>query len=220
MISAVIFDMDGVLINSEPLWKLAEQHVFAKVGLNLTDELCAQTTGFDCKDTVAYWFNKQPWTGSKPVEMIADIESFMVKAVKEQGVAMPGVLHALFYFKNKGFKIGLASSAPLHLIKTVVNTLNIASYFEVMHSSDDEKAGKPDPAVYLATARRMGVNPEECIAIEDSYRGVQAARSANMKVIAIPDKHLQGHKGFDLAHLVLNSLEELSDSTLEMLRVK
>jgi sugar-phosphatase len=210
--------MDGVLINSEPLWKLAEQHAFAKVGLQLTDELCAQTTGFDCKDTVAYWFAQKPWDGREQAEIIRDIENFMLEAVETKGVAMPGVYAALQYFKEKGFKLGLASSAPLQLIKTVVKTLKLDSYFETMHSSDDEKAGKPDPAVYLATAKKMNVKPEECIAIEDSYRGVLAAHRAGMKVIAIPDKHLRGHEGFKYANLILNSLEEVNDVTLEMIR--
>lgn len=210
--------MDGVLINSEPLWKLAEQHAFAKVGLQLTDELCAQTTGFDCKDTVAYWFAKKPWVGREQAEIIRDIENFMLEAVETKGVAMTGVYAALQYFKEKGFKLGLASSAPLQLIKTVVKTLKLDSYFETMHSSDDENAGKPDPAVYLATAKKMNVKPEECIAIEDSYRGVLAAHRAGMKVIAIPDKHLRGHEGFRYANLILNSLEEVNDVTLEMIR--
>jgi len=218
VISAVIFDMDGVLINSEPLWKLAEQYAFAKVGLQLTDSLCSQTTGFDCKDTVAFWYAKQAWQDRSHAEIIKDIEDFMLIAVQEKGVAMPGVFHALEYFKRKGFKLGLASSAPLCLIKTVAKTLNIEKYFEVMHSSDDERAGKPDPAVYLKTAMRMGVKPEECIAIEDSYRGVLAAHRAGMKVIAIPDKHLKGHEGFTRVNLLLNSLEEVNDETLEMIR--
>lgn len=209
--------MDGVLINSEPLWKLAEQQAFAKVGLCLTDELCSQTTGFDCKDTVAYWYSKHPWEGRESEHIVSDIEIFMLRAVQEQGVAMPGVFNALNFFKSKGYKLGLASSAPLSLIKMVAKTLQIENYFEVMHSSDNEKAGKPDPAVYLATALRMGVNPENCIAVEDSYRGVLAAYRANMKVIAIPDKHLKGHEGFDKAHLLLNSLEEIGEETLKLL---
>lgn len=217
MISAVIFDMDGVLINSEPLWKLAEQKAFAKVGLTLSDELCSQTTGFDCKDTVAYWYSKYPWNGCKTEQIVFDIEEFMLKAVQEQGVAMPGVLQALDFFKGKGFKIGLASSAPLSLIKMVAKTLQLECYFDVMHSSDNEKAGKPDPAVYLATAMRMGVEPEKCIAVEDSYRGVLAAYGANMKVIAIPDSHLKGHEGFEKAHLILNSLEEIGEETIQLL---
>jgi mannitol-1-/sugar-/sorbitol-6-/2-deoxyglucose-6-phosphatase len=219
MLRAVIFDMDGVLIDSEPLWKLAEQKVFRGVGITLNDELCALTTGLEVKDIVTYWYSRHPWQSPSKEDVRVQIIKTVSQLVEERGEPTNGVFHALDYFKGKGLTIAVASSSPMSLIETTVKKLGIESYFTVMHSSQFEKAGKPDPAVYLGAARRLGVEPSECLAIEDSFRGVQSGYNAGMTVIAVPDPHLQGHESFKLANLVLGSLNEINDNLLKPLEL-
>jgi sugar-phosphatase len=217
MLKAVIFDMDGVLIDSEPLWKLAEQEVFRKVGIHLNDEMCAQTTGLEIQDTVFYWYEHQPWLEPSQDAVCDDIEQTVAKLIIEKGEAISGVYETLAYFKQKGWKIAVASSSSMFLINTVLKKLNIEAYFDAVHSSEFEKAGKPHPDVYLGAARKLNINPHECLAVEDSFRGVEAAHHAGMKVIAVPDEHLKGNQGFNKADLVLDALNKINDNIINRL---
>jgi len=219
MLRAVIFDMDGVLIDSEPLWKIAEQEVFSKVGIRLNDEMCALTTGLEIQDTVKFWFDRHPWEEPSVDDICDDIEKKVAQLIQEKGKAITGVQETLAFFKAKEWPIAVASSSSMFLIRTTLKKLNIETYFEVVHSSEYEKAGKPNPAVYLGAARKLGIEPHECLAIEDSFRGVEAAHHAGMKVIAVPDSHLKGNQGFNKADLVLDSLSEINENTLNRLEI-
>lgn len=208
-IKAVIFDMDGVLINSEPLWRQAEIETFKKVGLHFTDDMCKQTMGMRLSEVIEFWYQKTPWKKKSKQE----IEKLLLKRVTElildKGTAMKGVLSALEYFKKKGFKIALASSSAKRLINAVLNKLKIDNYFEVVMSAEFLSYGKPHPEIFIKTASKLGVSPNQCIVIEDSLHGVLSAKAALMQVIAIPDQEGKKDKKFVIADHILNSLEEV-----------
>lgn len=148
---AVIFDMDGLLIDSEPLWHVAEQEVFGALGLTLTDAMCEETTGLRTDEVVAYWYAKQPWPGGgQRFEDVAhEILVRMQELIRAHGVALQGVYDILQLLQHRQLALGLASSSPPALIDTVVDKLRLQHYFRVLCSAIDEAWGKPHPAVYL-----------------------------------------------------------------------
>ncbi|KAA3661197.1 MAG: hexitol phosphatase HxpB [Calditrichaeota bacterium] len=217
MIKAIIFDVDGLLIDSEPLWREAEQSVFADVGVQLTDEMCALTMGLRSDEVVDYWYQRNRWASPEP----ATVEQFLLEKVKslvlEKGSALPGVDHILDFFQARNYAMGLASSSPVMLIEAVIEKLRIASYFSASASAENEVRGKPDPAVYLTAAKNLGIAPEHCLAFEDSGNGLRSARAAGMKTVAIPENLVALDAVFKMADLRLDSLAEFSEQHLEQL---
>jgi sugar-phosphatase len=211
---AAIFDMDGLLIDSEPLWCRAEQRVFGRLGIRLTEAMCAETRGLRSHEVVAYWHRRQPWQGETLKVVEGKIVAEAGRLIETQGKALAGVMTTLAAFKRHGYRLALASSSPYALIETVVAKLGIGGYFEVICSATEEKFGKPHPAIYLTTARRLGVPPVNCLALEDSIAGVQAAKAAGMQVIAVPAASQFDAPEFEQADLKLRSLEEFSIALL------
>lgn len=208
-LDAAIFDLDGLLVDSEPLWRQAEREVFAEIGLMLSDNDCRSTMGMRCDAVVALWYQRRPWPNETPAEVQNKIESRVLALMRAQGQAMPGVGHALDLVEGLGCRLAVASSSSQRLIDGALERLGILHRFEARCTAFDEEHGKPHPAVYLAAARRLGVNPSACIAFEDSPPGVESARRAGMQVVAVPDAEHRGHPGFDAADVVLESLADL-----------
>jgi len=209
MLKAVIFDMDGVLIDSEPLWQEAEIAAFGRVGLQMTREMCKETMGLRIDEVVKFRYAKNGWTGRSLMEMQSDILKKLEALINEVGQPMPGVDYALDFFEKQNFQIGLASSTHLPLIKVVLDKLNIADHFEVIHSAQFEEYGKPHPGIYLTALKKLGVAPYEAIAIEDSFNGLLAAKAARMHTICIPEPEQSKDKRFDIADIKLKSLNSL-----------
>lgn len=214
MFRAVIYDMDGVLIDSEPLWRKALVAVFSSIGLPITEEMCAQTMGMRLDEGIDYWGRKYPGKIQSPKDVHQQIVERLVKLVHEKGEAMPGVADSLKRLKEHDFKIGLASSSSLSLIETILEKLGIASYFEQVHSAQFEPSGKPHPAVYLSAAQKLGISPTECIAIEDSINGIIAAKAARMACFAVPEPLVQGDRRLGIADRVLDSLRDIDDNLI------
>jgi len=213
-IKAIIFDMDGVLIDSEPLWRKAEIETFAKLGLSFTDEMCMQTMGMRTKEVIEYWFKITPWEGKSVKEVEIDLLQRVTQLIVEEGDAMKGVENALRYVKNKGLKVALASSSSSSLIEAVIEKLQIKKYFEVIESAEHLDFGKPHPEIFIKTAKQLGVHANECLVIEDSFNGVLAAKSAMMKVVAIPDKESKNDDRFVIADYILNDLNQIKEIKL------
>jgi sugar-phosphatase len=213
-IEAVIFDMDGLLIDSEPLWKEAEIAVFATVGIELTVEMCHATEGFRLDEAVAYWYQQYPWQGKSLQTVEQEVMETVSALIRQRGKAMPGVYGVLDRLQQQGLKLGLASSSVMQLIETVVDQLRIRHYFEVLWSAEYEQHGKPHPAVFLTAAQKLGVDPAKVLVFEDSYNGLLAAKNAGMVAVAVPDP-LQAHlPKFDIADLKLPTLEAFTDERL------
>ncbi len=207
---AAIFDLDGLLVDSEPLWRRAEREVFAEVGLILSDDDCRSTMGMRCDAVVALWYRKNPWPEVPTPEVQRRIEARVLVLMRTQGQAMPGVRHALKLLESSGCVMAVASSSSSALIDGALERLDILDRFPVRCSAFDDQYGKPHPAVFLTAARQLGVDPFECVAFEDSPPGVESARRAGMRVVAVPDAEHRGHPGFNSADIVLDSLADLT----------
>ena len=187
---AVIFDMDGVLIDSEPLWKIAMEEVFHSVGCSLTRKDFQQTVGLRIDEVCEYWYQNPAWADRNvsPKEVEERIVLRMIELIRENGEPLPGVMETTEYLREQGIKIGLATSSYIVLIDTVLETLGIRDRFDELHSAENEQYGKPHPAVYLTVAERFNVDPMRCLVIEDSLNGVISGKAAKMKVVCIPEK--------------------------------
>jgi sugar-phosphatase len=217
MISVVIFDMDGVLIDSEPFWQESEIEAFGLLGLALTREMCMQTMGLRVDEVVEYWRRRHAFDGA-PADTLEDaIIGGVVERILSKGEAKEGAAHALEFFRAKGLRVALASSSAYRLIGAVTERLGLSGEFEVVYSAEEEEYGKPHPGVYLSTARRLGVPPAECVAIEDSFNGVLAAKSARMKCVAVPEAAQRHDPRFSIADAVLDSLADLDEEVWQIL---
>ena len=161
--SAVIFDMDGLLIDSEPLWQQAGAEMLQQFGVTLTEEEYNLTTGLRTPEWVDYWFTHFTIDKQQAIAAAKLVEETALDKIKKYGVAMPGVEYIMQFFKSNGFRIGLASSSPMRLIDAVVDKLNIRSYLNAITSAEYLPYGKPHPQVFLNCAQLLNVPPTVCI---------------------------------------------------------
>lgn len=196
--------MDGLLINSEPFWKTVEIEVFKTVGIELTAEMCMDTVGLRIDEVVAYWHEKYTWE-TPSLKTIEDlIVNKMIERIATEGEALSGVYDVIEFFWNKKIPMAIASSSYLRIIETVVKRLKIKGLFDVVYSAEFETYGKPNPATFLTTAKKLGVAPTECLVFEDSLNGVIAGKAARMITVAVPEFK---NPKFIIADLVLDTLE-------------
>jgi mannitol-1-/sugar-/sorbitol-6-/2-deoxyglucose-6-phosphatase len=205
----VIYDMDGLLVNSEPIWQEAEKEVFKTVGITLTTEDCLKTTGIPTSAVFDYWYEISPWEGKSKQELEKMLFEKVFSMIKENATAMPGVIETLIFFKNKGLKIGLASASPLELIQIVLERLEIREYFDFYHSATLEKNNKPHPDVYWTVAKKLGCPIENCLILEDSINGVRGAKASGATVVAVPDDHFYDFEEYTIADFKIKNLLEL-----------
>ncbi|NWJ50384.1 MAG: hexitol phosphatase HxpB [Bacteroidetes bacterium] len=215
MIDAVIFDMDGILINSEPLWKKAEKEVFGSVGVEITEELSKVTASMITTEVTQFWYSHSPWVDKSLEQVENEVIDLVENLIIEEGKSMEGVIEILEFLKKRNLKIGLSTNSPFKLIPVVLNKVGIADFFDAVSSAEHELQGKPNPAVFLSTARKLGILPTKCIVFEDSLSGIIAAKKANMKTVAIlPDEEFHSPK-FNLSDIKLNKLNDFNDKHLE-----
>ncbi len=210
MLEAALFDMDGLLIDSEPFWKKAEREVFGSVGIAITDEMTIPTRSMTTGEVTDYWYRHKPWHHPSMKEVEQKVVAQVGQLVEEGGIMMPGVIEILALCKQNNLKIGLATNAPAILIPKILSKLNIKEYFDAAISADEVFYRKPHPDVYLAIAQKLGVHPSNCIVFEDSVYGVHSALQAGMKVVAVPAKAEFYDDGFNGAHIKLESLKIFS----------
>lgn len=184
--------------------------VFRSLGVPLTREMCRQSVGLRLDAVVRQWYAAFPWPGAPPAEVEASILGLVSRLIVERAVPMPGAVELIERLHDAGLALGVASSSPLALIRTVLDRLGVTGRFAVLHSAENEAEGKPDPAVYLTAIGMLGVVAAQCVAFEDSRRGVLAAKRAGATVVAVPEPSDANDPAFAVADLVLASLEEFS----------
>ncbi|WP_126650344.1 hexitol phosphatase HxpB [Chryseobacterium aureum] len=187
-LKAVIFDMDGVLIDSEKFWAKAELDVFSSYGVQVTDELAAQTRYMTTQEVTEFWYERFPWENFDASDLENKVVKRVIEMIRDQDCTMSGVQEFIKNLKGREYKIGLATNAPLRVADVVLEKLQVRDLFDTVHSSEFETQGKPHPAVYLTSAKNLGVSPEHCIAIEDSHSGLKAAKEAGMQTIIFTNK--------------------------------
>jgi len=213
-LNAAIFDLDGLLIDSEPLWQQAEIEEFGRLGLRLTRAEAKETLGIRSDEVVRIRHQQIGWdlTADPLDEVEARILARVCDLVSEMGEAKEGAHKAIEFCAARGSRLALASSSRMVVIEAALRRLGISNRFEVIYSAENEPLGKPDPGVYLTTARRLGVEPIECLALEDSPAGVAAAKAAGMRCVVVPDRSAVGDPRLGLADLELASLAELDEA--------
>ena len=215
--SAVIFDIDGLLINSEPLWNQAAAEIFRQYGIILTEEQYGITTGLRSKEFVTHWLiqHKIPSTEFDRVE--EKIVNLALSLIDKDATLMPGVEHIFQFFLKRDFKIGLATSSPVELIEWVKDKLGIRSFIHASSSAQHLPYAKPHPQVYLDCAAAMHVSPLACICFEDSVYGMTAAKAARMTCVVVPSAEHSKLPHWGLADLKLSSLQNFGDLHFNML---
>ena len=209
MIKAVIFDLDGLLIDSEIISYKIYKEILNQFGHDFSMEEYAQN--FSGKTEVKNVTNlidtySLPWTVEIGLNNVLEIESkFLAK-----GVALKtGAKELLAYLKDKCFKIAIASSSTEDRALNILREHNIIEYFDEFVFGHEVKKGKPNPDIFLKTCDKLSEKPEECLVLEDSEAGIQAAYSASIPVICIPDIKVPNQYYLDMTKIVLNSLEEV-----------
>lgn len=210
-VQAAVFDMDGLLIDSEPFWLQSENQVFSSIGLDMSlrDKL-PDMLGLRIDQVVELWYHVSPWqTPSKEVVIQRIIDSTIAMVEKERPL-LPGVEHALSLCQSQGLKIALASASPLYMLESVLEMFNIRHYFDAVVSAGDLPYSKPHPQVYLNAAEELGVPPVQCVALEDSVNGMIACKAARMRSIVVPSAEMAADPRWSLADYRLSSLSELT----------
>jgi sugar-phosphatase len=213
-IHAVIFDMDGLLVDSEPWWRVAETNIFGKLSVSPGEEDFERMMGNRIQEVITSWHAKHPWPDFSLEKTMNEIVDEVGRLVTENASLMPGVIEALEFFKAKNIPIALASSSPLRLINRLITNYNIAHYFVIVRSAEFEQRGKPSPDVFLTTAKALNVAPENCLVFEDSHNGVLAAKAAGMLCVAVPSPDHIAHERFGIADWKWSSLTELQNVQL------
>ncbi|HSF05784.1 MAG TPA: HAD family phosphatase [Methylomirabilota bacterium] len=206
-IEAVLFDMDGVLVDSEPLHLEAARRLLATHGVRYSQEENAEFIGFTDLEIFTILKSRH---GLAPAiaELARQFAMELVELLTREAVPLPGVPAVLVALRRAGYRLALASSSTPQVIAATLRALRIDELFSTVVSSVEVGRGKPAPDVFLLAASRLGLPPGRCLVVEDSRNGVLAAKRAGMACVAVPCAATR-HQEFVEADLVLNSLEEL-----------
>lgn len=214
-IVAAIFDMDGLLIDSEPLWDRAELDVMASIGVDISRRAeLPDTLGLRIDMVVELWFAHQPWSGPSREEVTARVIDRAISLVEEKRPLLPGARDAIALCKSQGLKVGLASASPLHMLEKVLEMFDLRDSFDALASAEKLPYSKPHPQVYMDCAAKLGVAPLACVALEDSVNGMIASKAARMRSIVVPAEEGQHDPRFALANAKLTSLVDLTPAHL------
>ncbi|MCE9963540.1 hexitol phosphatase HxpB [Lelliottia amnigena] len=214
-IVAAIFDMDGLLIDSEPLWDRAELDVMASIGVDISRRAeLPDTLGLRIDMVVELWFAHQPWSGPSREEVTARVIDRAISLVEEKRPLLPGARDAIALCKSQGLKVGLASASPLHMLEKVLEMFDLRDSFDALASAEKLPYSKPHPQVYMDCAAKLEVDPLACVALEDSVNGMIASKAARMRSIVVPAEEGQHDPRFALANAKLTSLVDLTPTHL------
>ena len=210
--------MDGILIDSERHWQRTERAIFGELGIELTNELLVQTRGLRTEEMVAHWRNRFKINSLDPEELKQRYDGLMVDTIRRDVSLMEGAEETINFFKKKKLPLALASCSTQAHIDACMETHGLGKYFDVLVSAAINMQGKPHPEVYLRTAELLDMDPTQCLAIEDSFFGVIAAKSARMKVVAMPDPSEYHQARFGAADLKIRSLREINEKSFDQLQ--
>jgi sugar-phosphatase len=208
MINTVLFDMDVLLLDTEPLWGECMLRIAQKHGIPISADRFKETTGLRIYEVTEYWSHKYPWQGSGHETVAEEILDDIIATSYEKGSVLKGVVSTLELLKAENFRIGLASSSPSRMIDALVRHFRIDHYFDCITSADVVALGKPHPAVFLKCAENLGSTPRQCLVLEDSVNGMIAGKAARMKVVVVPDALHFDDPRFALADKKISSLEQ------------
>jgi len=219
MIEAAIFDMDGLLIDSEPFWRASHIAAVAQHGVTITQDDVRVMAGKRTDEVVRHWRKNHNLQHIPNEQLEADIVQAVIASITEAGLELPGVRQLIALFEAHHIPMAVASSSSPEIIAAVLTKLDLARHMTVTHSAKHEEFGKPHPGVFLTTAKKLGVKPAHCVVFEDALSGIRAAKAAGMKCIAVPEVANHNKPEFQEADVVVQSLEQVTWGMLSKLTV-
>jgi sugar-phosphatase len=208
----VIFDMDGVIVDSEPIWRRVEAECFDGLGADIRPFLGhGLTMGLRVDQAINFLVTASALANVDEPALEQKVVRGIVEAIHNDAELMPGVIEALDLFANAGVPIGLASGSTPPVISAVMDKFDLHARFDVICSAADDLLGKPNPAIFLRAAAALGVEPQATLVIEDSLNGVIAAKAAIMRCVAVPHPDDAADPRFSIADMLLGSLLELPE---------
>jgi HAD superfamily hydrolase (TIGR01509 family) len=214
VIEGVIFDLDGLLLDSEQVWDEAREELAKERGGRWSDHAQRDMMGMSSPEWSAY-MHDVIGLPEPPEEINAEVVRRLEERYRERLPVIPGAQAAVERLAER-WPLALASSSNRELIDLALDLMGVAKYFEATVSSEEVARGKPAPDVYLEAARRLGVDADKAAAIEDSRNGIRAAKAAGMRVVAIPNEHFPpDDETLGQADVVLESLAGLTAEAVQ-----
>jgi beta-phosphoglucomutase family hydrolase len=216
----VIFDMDGVIVDSEPLHQTAEKKVFRYAGVEVQDSLHHSFVG---TSDLAMWTKivalfQLPYTAKELMDLKQQFYTELLENTK-QIEPIAGVIELIHHLNQRDFKLALASSSPHSQISFFLNRFNLSDFFDAKVSGEDVLNGKPNPDIFLKAAQLLGVQPENCLVIEDSSNGISAAKKATMKCIGFQN-HNSGKQDLSNADAIIDRFDLKTREIIDQLMSK
>jgi HAD superfamily hydrolase (TIGR01509 family) len=207
-LKAVIFDMDGVLIESEHLWRKAMIKGFEESGMILSEDDCRKTMGLRIGEVIDLWIRHfKVQISAKQLEN--RIIQLLLDLIEREGKFIAGIPEIIALCKEKKIKLGLATSSSEELMNAVLKKLGLSASLDATVSAEHMKYGKPHPEVFLVCAEKLKVAATDCLVIEDSLNGVIAGKAAQMTVVAVPDDEHTRNRQFAVADHKMNTMHEV-----------
>ena len=214
MIQAVVFDLDGVLLQSEEVWDDVRERYVRERGGRYDEEVQRAMMGMSAPEWSRF-LHEEAGVPDAPETINRDVVEQMLEAYRRELPLLPGAKEVVRR-AAAAFPLALASSSNRAIFEAALELAGLTACFRATVSSEEVARGKPAPDVYLEAARRLGVAPEACAAVEDSHSGIASAKAAGMRVIAIPNaSYPPGEEALDLANVTLESLEQLTPERIE-----
>jgi HAD superfamily hydrolase (TIGR01509 family) len=204
MYQALIFDLDGLLIDSETIYRKITYQMAEDLGKTVSDDIWAKQMGRSPLESLTIFRKELGINQFTAQELVDQRNILMLEAFQNELQIMPGAMEIIHAFHGK-MRMAIATGAPRELMEEAISRLGLSGYFECMLPSDDLKAGKPDPEIYLSTIKALGLSPEECIVLEDSSNGALAGHRAGCYVIAVPSIFTED-QDFSFANYVAEDL--------------
>ena len=206
---AIIFDMDGLLVDSETVWLIAETEMIEARGHKYTHDIREQIIGMRIDEFMVILHDHYQFDESVN-DLVDELNQRMLHLIPTHVKPQPGAPELIDYVQAQGWPVAIASSSPTSIINAIVQAQGWEDIFRVRHSADDEEYGKPAPDVYLAAARTLNVAPAHCLALEDSPNGSRAAVAAGMTCYAVPDQSHSPKSAFQgITDHVFDSLHDV-----------
>ena len=217
MVKAVIFDMDGVIIDSEPLHLSIEEDIFKKLGISITYEEHNTFIG----TTSHYMWNKIKTNHNltDSLEELVELDShtyldFLTNTLDSQPIK--GVKELIIDLHKNNIKLAVASSSPLNVIEKILSLFEIRNYFDYIVTGDYVSKSKPEPDIFLYAAKKLDADPKKCVVIEDSHNGVLAAKKANMKCIGYKNVN-SGNQDLSKADITIDDFNDINAAFIRRL---
>lgn len=214
-VRAVIFDMDGLLVDTTPLWRRVGNSAFAELGVDVTPFVeTGAVMGLSMGDAMAAFRSYAGWEPTDHPELEATIEAGVIAGVQARLELMPGAIEALDFCDAEGLSMAVASGSPAPFIEAVLERFGLRARFAAVCSAADEPMGKPHPGIFLRAAAELGVPARQCAVVEDALAGCVAAKAASMRVVVVPDGPAVGDPRLAIADIVVGTLADLASEAV------